>query len=165
MRCTAMRLVRFDTGSTDDANEASRAGMMPMPTGSMPRCSAMRTYKGVSSTTAASRLKMIVTPAASIHSAATRCRPPSNIAATAAKKPVSSSNTANGTASAKNSNAGPRSSSASVATVCGTMPITTAALAMSTVRHHDGMRRTPTSAAALAASSTTIRTAPTRRRW
>ena len=57
---TAIRLVRFDTGSALDASEAKSTGIAASTKGSRPSRRASRRYSGVRSTIAASRLHTVV---------------------------------------------------------------------------------------------------------
>ena len=97
----AMRLVRFDTGRALEARLARRTGWKASTTGSRPVRRAIRTYRGVSSTTAASRLRVVVTRAASTHNRP--LPPPRRVVRSArrAKKPRRSSSTARGTAASR----------------------------------------------------------------
>ena len=105
---SAMRLVRFETGSHDEDSAASRAGWRARPRASSPARAAARIATGVSRTTAASRLTSATVAAPSTHSPSAVDRA-GRRRATASKQPISSSSTARGTASSTNRRGSTRS--------------------------------------------------------
>ena len=157
-RRATTRLVRFETGSTVEANEASSAGRKASSTGSSPWRDAMRTYSGVRRTTAASRLNSTVTRPASTQRARRSRGPASTSAATVAKKPSSSSRTASGTARTRKARGGPRLVRASSSAERGTIPVATATAATAVATTQAGMRlgATTTPATPVASATTWI---------
>jgi hypothetical protein len=104
-----INVVRFETGSTDDARLASSNGIATSGNGSASARRASRRYRGVRRTTVVSRLSTTVVSAARTHKPNTgvsRPRRPAMTSAVASKKPSRSSNAASGTPTNKNASAG-----------------------------------------------------------